>query len=102
MMENQPHFEAPAAYVVFKRWDRLDPSDSPELVIFFAPPDVPAGLFTVSGFDRSEADMVIALAAGHQVADNDLGAAPRRAATVRLPDIRVTLLVGTRSWPQLK
>ena len=60
VMANQPHFEAPAEYVVFKRWDRLEPSDAPEVVIFFAPPDVLAGLFTLSGFDRSEPDTVIA------------------------------------------
>jgi hypothetical protein len=34
--------------IVFKRWDTLDEADSPEVVIFFAPPDVISGLFTLA------------------------------------------------------
>ncbi len=55
-----PTFTAPAPYILFKRWDRLDPVDSPEVVIFFAEPDVIAGLFTLAGFDEIETDSVIA------------------------------------------
>ncbi len=52
-------FKAPARNVVFKRWDKLDEADIPEVVIFFAKPDVLSGLFTLSGFDESRTDGVI-------------------------------------------
>lgn len=45
--------------MVFKRWDMLEGSDTPEVVIFFAKPDVLSGLFTLSGFDESRNDGVI-------------------------------------------
>ena len=51
---------APARYAVFKRWDRLEPSDVPGVVIFFASPDVLSGLFTLAGFDETRTDAVIA------------------------------------------
>lgn len=38
--------------IIFKRWDKLEESDSPEVVIFFAIPDVLSGLFTLANFDR--------------------------------------------------
>ena len=60
MMANQPTFEAPAKYIVFKRIDRLERSDSPLVVVFFARPDVLAGLFTLANFDVESRDGVIA------------------------------------------
>jgi hypothetical protein len=48
-----PSFRAPARYAVFKRWDRLEVGDEPGVVIFFAPPDVLSGLFTLTGFDET-------------------------------------------------
>jgi len=45
---------------VFKRWDRLEPHDDPDVVVFFAPPDVLSGLFTLAGFDESDPDSVFA------------------------------------------
>lgn len=60
VMKKAPTFVAPAPYVVFKRWDRLEPNDEPDVVIFFAPPDVLSGLFTLAGFDESELEAVIA------------------------------------------
>ena len=60
MMKKQPKFEAPAKYIIFKRWDRLDAGDAPEVVVFFARPDVLSGLFTLSGFDEADANAVIA------------------------------------------
>ena len=57
-MKRQPAFTAPGAFIVFKRWDRLAESDYPDVVIFFAAPDVLSGLFTLSGFDEAEADAV--------------------------------------------
>jgi hypothetical protein len=40
-------------YIIFKRWDNLTQDDTPEVVIFFAKPDVLSGIFTISGFDRN-------------------------------------------------
>ncbi|VVB86175.1 putative ArCR [uncultured archaeon] len=54
LMEKIPKFKAPAQYIVFKRWDMLEESDNPEVVIFFARPDVLSGLFTLAGFDMAE------------------------------------------------
>jgi hypothetical protein len=49
-----PSFAAPAQFMVFKRWDRLTESDNPEVVIFFAQPDVMSGLFTLANFDEAD------------------------------------------------
>ena len=59
-MEYMPAFKAPAKYIVFKRWDKLVAADNPEVVIFFAPPDVLSGLFTLHNYDRTEPNGVIA------------------------------------------
>jgi uncharacterized protein (DUF169 family) len=53
-----PRFKAPAKFVVFKRWDMLEESDNPEVVTFFAKPDVIAGLFTLANFDEVEPNAV--------------------------------------------
>ncbi len=58
-IKNQHVFKAPARFIVFKRWDRLEESDTPEVVIFFAKPDVLSGLFTLSGFDVADPNGVI-------------------------------------------
>ena len=47
-----PTFTAPAKYIIFKRWDMLEEEDQPQVVIFFAPPDVLSGLFTLANFDE--------------------------------------------------
>jgi hypothetical protein len=57
---NNPPFEAPGRYLVFKRWDRLSVKDEPETVIFFAIPDVLSGLFTLANFDFAEPNGVVA------------------------------------------
>jgi uncharacterized protein (DUF169 family) len=59
-MRLAPSFKAPARFIVFKRWDMLQKSDDPEVVIFFAQPDVLAGLFTLANFDESEPNGVFA------------------------------------------
>ena len=53
-MAQMPQFKAPASFIVFKRWDILEESDNPEVVIFFAKPDVLSGLFTLANFDETE------------------------------------------------
>ncbi len=58
-MKHAPTLKAPAPYVVFKRWDKLEPADEPEVVIFFAPPDVLSGLVVLAGYDESDLNAVI-------------------------------------------
>jgi uncharacterized protein (DUF169 family) len=57
-MQHIPQFEAPGRMIVFKRWDRLEEQDNPEVAVFFATPDVLSGLFTLANFDESEPDAV--------------------------------------------
>jgi len=52
VLEAQPAYEAPARYVVFKRWDGLEADDKPTAVIFFAAPDKLAALFSLVNFDE--------------------------------------------------
>lgn len=54
IMKNVPDFEAPKKFIVFKRWDKLQEPDEPDVVIFFADPDVLSGLFTLANFDVGE------------------------------------------------
>jgi len=60
MMEQAAAFTAPSRFIVFKRWDLLEPVDTPEVVIFFAQPDVLSGLFTLANFDQAEPNGVFA------------------------------------------
>ena len=59
-LKHAPPMKAPGRYIVFKRWDKLEASDSPEVAICFAMPDVLAGLFTLASYDETEQNMVIA------------------------------------------
>jgi hypothetical protein len=52
LLNSVPTFTAPAKFIVFKRWDILEDEDQPQVVIFFAPPDVLSGLFTLANFDE--------------------------------------------------
>ena len=58
-LEFAPPLTAPKRAIVFKRWDKLSPSDDPEVVVFFAPIDVLSGLFTLANFDEAEPNAVI-------------------------------------------
>jgi uncharacterized protein (DUF169 family) len=61
VLETQKHLNIPDAYgknIVFKRWDMLTEDDDPEVVIFFAKPDVLSGLFTLANFDTVEPNSV--------------------------------------------
>jgi len=60
IMAHAPKFEAPARFIVFKRWDLLDERDTPDAVVFFAKPDVLSGLFTLAGYDEVRPDAVYA------------------------------------------
>jgi hypothetical protein len=57
-LKRAPTIKAPAQYVVFKRWDQLEERDTPEVVVFFAPPDVLSGLFTLTFYDSADPDAV--------------------------------------------
>jgi len=59
-IKNAALFQAPGKFIVFKRWDAINEFDEPEGVIFFAKPDVLAGLFTLANFDYEEPNGVIA------------------------------------------
>jgi uncharacterized protein (DUF169 family) len=60
LMKKQNKLNIPGKYIVFKRWDKLKENDNPEVVVFFAVPDVLSGLFTLANFDQSEPDSTIA------------------------------------------
>jgi hypothetical protein len=46
-------------YYTFKRWDNLTEADNPEVVIFFARPEVLSALFTLANFDQADPNGVI-------------------------------------------
>ncbi|HSW39362.1 MAG TPA: DUF169 domain-containing protein [Acidobacteriota bacterium] len=52
LFSNVPVLTAPGKFIVFKRWDSLAEEDNPQVVIFFAPPDVLSGLFTLANYDE--------------------------------------------------
>jgi uncharacterized protein (DUF169 family) len=59
-LANAPVVESRGKNMVFKRWDNLIEDDHPEVVIFFATPDVLSALYTLSNFDRKDLNGVIA------------------------------------------
>jgi uncharacterized protein (DUF169 family) len=60
LMKNQKKLIIPGKYIVFKRWDKLGETDIPDVVIFFAAPDILSGLFTLANYDQSEPNSTIA------------------------------------------
>jgi len=54
MTGHEAHIPASGRCYTFKRWDRLAGSDSPEVVVFFARPEVLSGLFTLANFDQTD------------------------------------------------
>ena len=54
-MRNSPEIDAGNQWLIFKRWDQLNENDQPEVVIFFAEPDVLSGLIFLANFDRTDA-----------------------------------------------
>ena len=53
-MKSQKILPVSGMNLVFKRWDKLEEGDDPDVVIFFAKPNVLSGLFTLADFDQSE------------------------------------------------
>lgn len=60
MLQRQPAFTAPGSYLIFKRWDSLEEADEPAAVVFFAPPDIIAALFTLANYAEPDLQAVIA------------------------------------------
>ena len=58
-LENAPPFEAPARFLILKRWDQLLETDEPHAVIFFASPDLLSALFTLANYDEEGLHAVI-------------------------------------------
>jgi uncharacterized protein (DUF169 family) len=54
LMKNQKNITLPGKYIVFKRWDMITKNDNPDVVVFYATPDILSGLFTLANFDQSE------------------------------------------------
>ncbi len=54
IMREQDAIPVEGRNFIFKRWDNLAETDDPEVVIFFAKPDVLSGLFTLANFDQTE------------------------------------------------
>ncbi|MFZ5981604.1 MAG: DUF169 domain-containing protein [Candidatus Zixiibacteriota bacterium] len=59
IMAAQPPFKAPGRYIMIKRWDRLRTADAPLAVIFYAKPEILAGLYGLAGFDEADPNAVI-------------------------------------------
>ncbi len=51
MQKQQQTLPVNGKNIVFKRWDMLEDSDNPDVVIFFAKGEVLSGLFTLANFD---------------------------------------------------
>ncbi|MBN1158211.1 MAG: DUF169 domain-containing protein, partial [Bacteroidales bacterium] len=60
IMKKQQNLPINVKNIVFKRWDKLEESDDPDVVIFFAKPDVLSGLFTLANFDQVDPNGTIA------------------------------------------
>jgi uncharacterized protein (DUF169 family) len=59
-MKEMLGFRAPAKYIVFKPWNMLAEREEPDVVVFFARPDVLSGLFTLANFDEADPNAVFA------------------------------------------
>jgi uncharacterized protein (DUF169 family) len=58
-LKHQPVFEAPAPFIVFKRWDKMTTVDEPLVIVFFVRPDALSGLFTLANYDEVQPNGVI-------------------------------------------
>jgi uncharacterized protein (DUF169 family) len=60
MLATRVPFEAPGQTIAFTPWDQLAEADDPAMIVFFAAPDVLAGLFTLANYDEADLQAVIA------------------------------------------
>ena len=54
LMKNTPAKKAPDTWLIAKPFELLNPEDEPQIILFFASPDVLEGLFTLANFDRTD------------------------------------------------
>ncbi|MBM4159356.1 MAG: hypothetical protein FJ216_11345 [Ignavibacteria bacterium] len=54
IVKNQFDLPIEGKNLIAKRWDNLDEKDEPEVIVFFAKPDVLSGLFTLANYDQIE------------------------------------------------
>jgi hypothetical protein len=59
VLKNMKVLPAVGKFLIFRRWDLLEETDKPEVVIFFARGEVLSGLFTLAIFDQVEPNGVI-------------------------------------------
>jgi uncharacterized protein (DUF169 family) len=57
-LEAVPLLQRRERYIVFKRWDRLEEGDAPEVVVFFGHGDLLSGLFTLAAFGAERGEGV--------------------------------------------
>ena len=60
MYKHRPPQKAPGEYLIFKRWDKLEERDNPQVVIFFVTLDVLSGLHGLANFDTMTPYSVVA------------------------------------------
>ena len=51
MMQGNPSLPARGKHLIFKRWDALGKTDTPQVVCFFADPDTVSGLHALANYD---------------------------------------------------
>lgn len=54
LMRKNPKIDHKAKWMIVKPFELLEVGDEPEAIIFFATPDVVAGLFTLANYDRTD------------------------------------------------
>jgi len=54
LMKNTPVLKSPASWLIVKPFELLTGDDKPEAILFFATPDILAGLFTLANYDRTD------------------------------------------------
>ena len=59
-MQGNPSLPARGKYLIFKRWDALAKTDTPQVVCFFAGPDTVSGLHALANYDSMTPHAVMA------------------------------------------
>ncbi len=59
-MKDMPVPPAEGKHIVFKRWDKIEAEEEPQVVVFLGTPDVISGLFTLANFPSLDPQAVIA------------------------------------------
>lgn len=54
MMLGVRHLDNPYRWLIAKPFDKLTDNDDPEVILFYATPDVLSGLFTLANYDRTD------------------------------------------------